>query len=406
MNESGIGAVRTWLVECGLAGVGEPEILAGLGERCAAAGLPLARSLAVIDTLHPIYEGRAFRWRDDAVEENVVTEYGRTTEGEAAANWQRTVFYHLLTSGGVERRLCLAAGEGADYTALVEYRGEGYTDYVAFVHRFASAGTIGDMDAFYVQFLTRREGGFTEAHLATLRALVPSLALSIKCASLGRIAGTLAEVYLGRDAGRRVLSGRIARGVADRIGAVLWFSDLRSYTAISDSAAPEEIIPLLNDYAAVVISAIHEAGGDVLKLVGDGTLAIFTDPGEGNAAACRAALHAERLLRERLGDLNKSRATAGRPVTAAYLGLHVGEVLYGNIGSEDRLDFTVVGPSVNEVSRIASMCRSVDRHLLVSSDFLAAAPEEDRAGFVSVGRFALRGVGRAKELYTLDPALL
>ena len=262
------------------------------------------------------------------------------------------------------------------------------------------------MDAFYVQFLTRREGGFAEAHLATLRSLVPSLALSIKCASLGRIAGTLAEVYLGRDAGRRVLSGRNARGVADRIGAVLWFSDLRSYTAISDSAAPEEIIPLLNDYAAVVISAIHEAGGDVLKLVGDGTLAIFTDPGEGNAAACRAALHAERLLRERLGDLNESRATAGRPVTAAYLGLHVGEVFYGNIGSEERLDFTVVGPSVNEVSRIASMCRSVDRHVLVSSDFFAATPEADRAGFVSVGRFALRGVGRAQELYTLDPALL
>jgi adenylate cyclase len=334
-----------------------------------------------------------------------MTEYGRTDEGEAAASWQRSVFYHLLISGDVERRYKLAAGEGGDYTQLGEFRTEGYTDYVAHVHRFASAGVIGEMDAFYVQFMTRREGGFSEPHLAALRALVPSLALPIKCASLGRIAGTLAEVYLGRDAGRRVLSGRIARGVAERMGAVLWFSDLRSYTAISDSAAPEEIIPLLNDYAAVVISAIHEAGGDVLKLVGDGTLAIFTDPGEGNAAACRAALQAERLLRERLKSLNEARAAAGRPVTEAYLGLHVGEVFYGNIGSEERLDFTVVGPSVNEVSRIASMCRSVDRHLLVSSDFRAAAPEEDRAGFVSVGRFALRGVGRAQELFTLDPAL-
>ena len=335
-----------------------------------------------------------------------MTEYGRTNEGEAASSWQRSVFYHLLVSGGTERRINLAAGEGADYTQLKEFQADGYTDYVAFVHRFASAGVIGEMDAFYVQFITRSDGGFAEEHLAALRALVPPLALSIKCASLGRIAGTLAEVYLGRDAGRRVLSGRIARGVADRIGAVLWFSDLRGYTTISDSAEPEEIIPLLTDYAAVVISAIHEAGGDVLKLVGDGTLAIFTDPGDGNAAACHAALHAERLLRERLALLNEARGAAGRPVTAAYLGLHVGEVFYGNIGSEERLDFTVVGPSVNEVSRIASMCRSVDRHLLVSSDFLTAAPKEDRAGFVSVGRFALRGVGRAQELYTLDPALL
>jgi adenylate cyclase len=265
------------------------------------------------------------------------------------------------------------------------------------------------MDAFYVQFMTRSEGGFAEAHLAALRALVPSLALSIKCASLGRITSTLAEVYLGRDAGRRVLSGRIARGVADRMGAVLWFSDLRGYTAISDSAEPEEIIPFLNDYAAVVITAIHEAGGDVLKLMGDGTLAIFAAAAPGRQSktdACRAALHAERLLRERLKPLNEARAAAGKPVTEAYLGLHVGAVFYGNIGSEERLDFTVVGPSVNEVSRIASMCRSVDRHVLVSSDFLRAVPEEDRADFVSVGRFALRGVGRAQDLFTLDPALL
>ena len=362
MNETGIEGVKTWLIDCGLAGVGEAEMLAGFGERCVASGLPLARALAVIDTLHPIYEGRAFRWRNDGVEESAMTEYGRTTEGEAAANWQRTVFYHLLTSGGVERRLRLIDGEGDDYSALVNYRAEGCTDYIAFVHRFASAGIIGEMDAFYVQFLTRAEGGFDEAHLTAIRALVPSLALSIKCASLGRIAGTIAEVYLGRDAGRRVLSGRIARGVADRMGAVLWFSDLRGYTSISDAAAPEEIIPLLNDYASVVISAIHEAGGDVLKLVGDGTLAIFTAPDGQNAAACRAALAAERLLRERLKTLNGSRAARGasghrslsRPARRRGLlrqhrqrgaaRLHRGRPL-GERGQPHRLDVPVRGPA-------------------------------------------------------------
>jgi adenylate cyclase len=233
---------------------------------------------------------------------------------------------------------------------------------------------------------------------------MPTLALTLKCASLARIAGTLVEVYLGRDAGRRVLAGRIARGVAERISAVLWFSDLRGYTTITDSAAPDEIIPLLNDYADVVISAIHQHGGEVLKLIGDGTLAIFR--ADDAADACARALAAEATMRSAVRVLNARRSGAGHSTTTPYLGLHVGEVFYGNIGSDDRLDFTVVGPAVNEVSRVASMCRSVDRLLLVSEDFRRATPEDARARLVSVGRFALRGVGRAQELFTLDPALL
>jgi adenylate cyclase len=142
----------------------------------------------------------------------------------------------------------------------------------------------------------------------------------------------------------------------------------------------------------------------VLKLIGDGTLAIFKarDPAE----ACRRALEAEANLRDRLNELNERRRAEERPVTSVYLGLHVGEVFYGNIGSTDRLDFTVVGPAVNETSRIASMCRSVDRPVLLSSAFADALPATERAKLVSVGRFALRGVGRARELFTVDPALL
>jgi adenylate cyclase len=191
------------------------------------------------------------------------------------------------------------------------------------------------------------------------------------------------------------------RGVADRINATLWYSDLRGYTAISDSASPDEIIPLLNDYAEAVIRSIHDARGDVLKLVGDGVLAIFK--ADDQAEACRCALQAEAYLRAKLHQLNQRRAAEGRPVTSVYLGLHVGEVLYGNIGSDDRLDFTVVGPAVNEVSRIASICRSVDRHVVLSSAFAALVPE---ANLVSLGRYALRGVGRAQELFTIDPAVL
>jgi adenylate cyclase len=148
-----------------------------------------------------------------------------------------------------------------------------------------------------------------------------------------------------------------------------------------------------------VISSIHEAGGNVLKLIGDGTLAIFK--ARNSADACAAALMAESLLRQRLRDLNSQRQIEGRPVTDVYLGLHIGDVFYGNIGSMDRLDFTVIGPAVNEVSRIASMCRSADRNILMSSNFVEALSGQQSNDLVSVGRYALRGVKRPQELFTL-----
>ena len=143
------------------------------------------------------------------------------------------------------------------------------------MQRFGGEGVIGEMDCVSSSWSTDAPGGFTGQQVAELCRLVPVLALAIKSASLARIAATLVETYLGRDAGRRVLAGKIARGVAERINTVLWFSDLRGYTKITDTAPPEQIIPLLNDYAEAVITAIHEAGGEVLKLIGDGTLAIF-----------------------------------------------------------------------------------------------------------------------------------
>jgi adenylate cyclase len=403
VHDSDIARITAWLTERGLNGAAEPELLNGFCVQCHRAGLDLSRAHVLVDTLHPTYEGRVFRWRNDGVEESVVVEYGRTSTGSAAAAWQRSTFYHLLATGTDEIRRRLGHGEAADFAHLDTLKADGETDYVAFVQRFGSDEIIGEMDCVYSQWMTRRPSGFHDAELAALRRLMPTLALAVKCASLTRIAGTLVEVYLGRDAGRRVLRGRISRGVADRIGAVLWFSDLHGYTTITDTAPPGEIIPLLNDYAEAVISAVHDTGGEVLKLIGDGTLAIFR--AEVRADACRAALAAEADLRERLRLLNERRTAEGRPVTSVYLGLHIGEVFYGNIGSEERLDFTVVGPAVNEVSRIASLCRSVDRSVVLSSDFVAATPEPERARLVSVGRYALRGVGRAQELFTLDPSL-
>jgi len=398
MTESEIAEIAAWIAEIGLKGKAEVAMLAGFCERLVAHGLPLARAMVLIDTLHPVHEGRVFRW-DRGSKGATLGEYGSTTEGEAAERWRASAFYRLWSSGESLLRSRIPADGDVEFPMFLEHRAAGMTDFVAIVKRFAADGVIGEMDCVHSAWMTDDPNGFADADIAALRRLMPFLGLAVKSASLGRIAETLVETYLGRDAGRRVLSGRIARGVSERIETVLWFSDLHNYTRISDSSPPEQIIPMLNDYADAVVSAIHEHAGDVLKLIGDGVLAIF--PAQERSRACVAALNAATLARQSVRTLNERRVGKSLPATDMYLGLHIGEVFYGNIGSKERLDFTVIGPAVNEVSRIAAMCRSIDQPLLISAAF-AAAVSEPQQPFVSVGRYALRGVGRPQELFTLD----
>jgi adenylate cyclase len=393
--------LMNWLVSQGLTGLPESDLIRGFCERCRDGGLDLSRGIVFIDTLHPIYEGRGFRWNDRETNESNTFEYVSSSEGDAAKNWRRSAFHHMLENGHDELTIDLADAASLNFSMIGELAEKGHRHVLAFVHRFGDAGTLGQMDCFYSYWVTRRDDGFSEGELAALRDLVPVLGLAIKSAQQVDIARTLGRVYLGRDASAQVLSGRISRGVTERITAALWFSDLRGSTKISEGIGPDEIIPFLNDYAQASIDAIHEAGGDVLKLIGDGVLAMFT--GEDMAVVRRAALRAEHRFRLNMIALNVRRSAESRPVTTAYVGLHVGEVFYGNIGSEDRLDFTVVGPAVNEVSRIASMCNSIDREFLASSEFRTGLDATGRRYLVSTGRYALRGVGRAQDLFTLDP---
>ena len=400
MDDLQLAELAAWITEAGLAGQSEIAALTGFCDRAVHFGLPIARAIVLADTLHPIYEGRAFRWNRDK-DTTVLTEYGRSDED--LGRWQRSPFFRLEQTGETLLRRRLTAESREEFSIFPELIDAGITDYVAMVNRFATEAIIGDMDGIYSSWATDAPTGFNDADIAALCRLAPLLALTVKSASLARIAETIVETYLGRDAGRRVLEGRIARGITDQIQAVLWSSDLRSYTRISDTADPGEIIPLLNEYSGAIISTIYDQGGDVLKLIGDGVLAIFTV--EDRTRACESALAAAIAARRSVTEVNRSRAAANLPTTDMYLGLHIGEVFYGNIGSEDRLDFTVIGPAVNEVSRIATLCRSVDQPLLISSDF-AAALGESRNLLVSVGRYALRGVGRPQDLYTLDPGAL
>jgi adenylate cyclase len=321
MDEAFLTETAAWLTDAGIAGRSEADIVSSFCGRCVAAGMPLSRTAMFIDTLHPVHEGRLYQWDHGAADLRLL-EYGRTDpevlaasgsppgDNEAVERWRRSPFYQMLQTGEPMFRLRLNATSVEKYSLLQDWLAAGLTDYVAMICRFAPEGIIGEMDGVYLSWATSAAEGFDDQHIAALERLAPSLALAFKAAALQRMTRTLMETYLGRDAGQRVLSGRIMRGMSERIDAVVWFSDLRGFTRITD-ATPEQVIPLLNDYADVIVSTIHEHGGDVVKLIGDGILAIFT--ASDREHACDAALAAAISARSAVAELKKGRAAGGRP---------------------------------------------------------------------------------------------
>lgn len=389
--------ILRWLAEAGLRGDEANELFRAFCERCNNIGLPISYAVGLMDTLHPEFEGHAFEWEAGDTALRPLRTYASSDVGLTRENWENSVFHHLIETGESEVRREIWKGAPLDFYRLGQLRDEGYTDVIARVERFTGRGSIGALNAVYSIWAARSPEGFKEEELEVLRRLLPTLALALKSVGSIRIIKTLARVYLGQDAASRVIDGQIARGQTETIDAVIWLSDLKSYTAISDGARPEQIIPFLNDYASLVIGAIHKHGGNVLKLIGDGVLAIFKGPDL--AAACSRALAAEAFMRSELAVLNRRRADRGDPQTGIYLSLHQGRVFYGNIGSRNRLDFTVVGPAVNEVSRIGAVCKSTGRDLILSGDFVGACGETRRR-LTSMGQFSLRGVSEPMELFT------
>jgi adenylate cyclase len=391
-------ATTRWLAETTLAGASEAALIEGLCARLQDLGLGLSRATIGIDTLHPVVGARGFYWRRGGAV--VPREFDRS-DAEVDERWTQSPHYHLLQSGErwLRHRIDPGAAPPRRFPVLDDLAAAGATDYVAFLSRFGETATIGEMDAVYSSWISDRDGGFGDADVAALEAVVPYLAAAIRQMTVARIAETLVETYLGRDAGRRVLKGAIARGTADKIRAVLWFSDLKGFTRLVDTQPPQSIIPLLNDYADILVSAVHGQGGQVLKFIGDGLLATFAT-GD-SIEDCRRGLAAAEDAFARVAALNARRAAGGRATTGFYLALHVGDVFYGNIGSDDRLDFTVIGPAVNEVTRINGMCRSLEQDLVLSSAFAGAAGPV-RSRLCGLGRYALRGVARPQELFTLE----
>jgi adenylate cyclase len=394
MDEEPLGTIE-WTVAAGLDGLDEHALLAGFCERLIGLGLPLQRASIAANLLHPIYGSRSLRWLSGAVEQ---FRFERTGSARAEEEWQASPFRHMVEGNHATLRRRLDEGyRQGEFPMLDQMRGEGATDYFAMVTRMGRRTTLGEVQGMASSWSTSRPGGFAEAEIELLRRTVPALAFAYNAIASVGMTRTLLRTYLGRDAAERVLAGNIERGRAETIRAAIWYSDLSDFTRIADGLPRDQLLAFLNDYAGCLVEVLGRHGGQVLKFVGDGILAIF--PAEPDSDACRRALEAAHAAEAAVSALNERRAVAGLPVTHFHLALHLGELLFGNFGSRERLDFTVLGSAVNEVARIEALCRSLDQRLIVSQAFAAAA---GRDGLLSLGRYALRGVARAEELFTVD----
>lgn len=382
-----------WIVSEGLKGTEETWLLQGLCERLLAADIPVLRANISQPTLHPITGGHLFIWRrgEEAVQEG--------WERNVRDDYSSTPFAHMIAMGKTQLRCRLEQGEGAEFPMCNQFRQQGATDYFAMETAFGEAHRFGPADRILTSWLTDAPGGFLDAHIAAIEQLAPPLALAVKGASTFRIARSVIETYLGADAGRRVLSGEIDRGSGQTIRAALWYCDLQGFTKLADTTSRDRLLAMLDDYFECMVTTVQECHGEVLKFMGDGLLAIFNLSDD--AESCSAALDAAGKVIERVSKLIEQRREGGLPVTEFRIALHLGDVMYGNIGARNRLDFTVVGPAVNEVSRIESMCRALEQNLVVSQAFAEAA-DRSRDRLVSLGRYALRGVRKSQELFTLD----
>ena len=360
-----------------------------VGARFRDCGLPLDRLSVIVRTLHPQIAVSGYVWNGDSGE---VGEFTADHQSQSRESYLRSPVRQIFEGSPGIRRQLLDPDCPRDYPVLVDLDREGITDYLMLPLPFSDGKT------YACSWATRDPGGFNDAHVARITQLMPAFSLVLEILAMRTIAHNLMDTYIGHSAGERVLAGQIYRGVNEHIDAVVWLSDLRGFTRLSDAFAPPVVLGVLNDHFERVVGAISDHGGEVLKFMGDSVLAIFPiDALGGDTAAADAALAAAVDAEASIADGNRSRIEKGLDPIRYGIALHLGDVVYGNIGAPDRLDFTVIGPTVNQVARIEALCRTLSRNILVSASLAGAASRD----LQSVGFHALRGVREPQEIFSL-----
>lgn len=387
MKTSELQRIINWLIDGARSSRGPAEMIADACEQLVAAGLPLWRFGIFIRTLHPEIFGRNFIWREGQEVEIGTVDFEILDTPEFARSPLRIVFEE-----GLEVRGRIDELDTKRFPFLEDMRAEGVTDYIATPMRFL------DNSIHALSWTTRHPGGFSDDDIATIRSIVAPLARVSEIVTLRRTAATLLDTYVGNRAGERILAGQIRRGHNDTMQAAIWLSDLRGFTALSDRLPPETVVEILNRYFDCQVTAIRAHGGEVLKFMGDGLLAVFPiDEYVGDAGhVCARVLEAARESRASVEALAHP---VGDVIERFRFGvaLHVGSILYGNIGGGDRLDFTCIGPAVNLAARLEKIAGRTGRTVVASEAFANIR----REGWRELGEFPIAGFSKAQRVYGL-----
>ena len=383
--------VADWLMDQALGEASVEMLFVGCCERLVAAGLPLLRGHIAHRTLHPLFSGVGITWNRGR--ELEIQRFAHT-DGPPPERWLQSPLHYMIERHMPIMRRQLSGEEALlDFPVLKEFGASGGTDYIAFLEPFDE----GSDDGIIGSWVTDRAAGFTDAEIDALTRLKTRLAVACKMGIRGQIARNVVTTYLGPNAGLRVLDGQIRRGDGETLHAVIWYSDLRGSTRMSETLDPADYIRALNDYFEAAAGAVLDAGGDVLSFIGDAVLAIFPigEEIDGAAAGCKKALEASSNAGMRLAKTNKARGRRSAEPLVFGLALHVGDVVFGNIGVPERLSFSVIGPVVNTVARLESLTKTLNRPILVSAKFADTLP----IAWDSLGHHTVSGITEPLEVY-------
>jgi adenylate cyclase len=383
-------------MQSALTGENLENIVRGFCDRIAASGMPIARVHLTFSMLHPLYDALGFTWRRAS---GLVME-GYRHSGDKPERFLQSPYYHLLTNNLDYLRRRIDADGPLEFPIFQDLRKEDVTDYIAFVQTFGDGSAQGMMGSW----ATDSSSGFTEEMIAALLRLQNHLAMAAKMAVLGKLANNMLTTYLGGDAGKRVLNGQIRRGDGETIRAALVMGDMRQSTMYAEKEGRQAYIDTLNEFFDALAAPFNRNGGEILSFLGDGFLAVYPcgrhkDPSK---VACEAALSAVYHAQNRVAQLNKERQTKGLSVVRYGVGLHVGNVMFGNVGLRDRLTFSAFGAAVNEVERLQSLTKKYSKEVVASQAFASYTDSE----WTTLGEEKLRGVGQKFTILHPKPAAL